>query len=197
MPMNGGRYELRFSGAGGQGVILAAVIYAEAAGVHDGKYVCQSQSYGPEARGGSSRADVVISDQPIDYPRATGLDLLLAMNQASCDAFVGDLKPGGLLVVDAGLVREIPPCRAVAIPFSEIALQTAQTPMAANMVALGSVGVLGQGASLKALEAVLKVRVPKGTEAVNLKAFRAGVRAGRKAVPPDAVERWSGDEVEM
>ncbi|MGE4561131.1 MAG: 2-oxoacid:acceptor oxidoreductase family protein, partial [Desulfobulbus sp.] len=102
------RYEMRFSGSGGQGLITAAVIFAEAVGVHDGKYVCQTQSYGPEARGGKSKAEVVISDTPIDYPKARRLDLLLAMNQAACDAYYRDLNPDGLLVVDSSLVEQYP-----------------------------------------------------------------------------------------
>ncbi len=73
------RYEIRLSGSGGQGLITAAVVFAEAVGVYDGKYVCQTQSYGPEARGGKSKAEVVISSMPIDYPKALELDLLLAM----------------------------------------------------------------------------------------------------------------------
>ena len=106
--MSQARYEIRFSGSGGQGVILAAVIMAEAAGVYEGRYVCQTQSYGPEARGGSSKAEVVISDQPIDYPKALRPNLLLAMNQASCDAYFEDLQPDGLLVIDAALVTQVP-----------------------------------------------------------------------------------------
>ncbi len=81
------RYEIRLSGTGGQGLIFAGIILAEAAGIHDGKYVCQTQSYGPEARGGASKAEVVISDREIDYPEAIKPDLLLAMSQKSCDAY--------------------------------------------------------------------------------------------------------------
>jgi Pyruvate/2-oxoacid:ferredoxin oxidoreductase gamma subunit len=91
------RYEIRFSGSGGQGIITAAVVFADAVGTLDGKYVCQTQSYGPEARGGKSKAEVVISSEPIDYPKAMRIDLLLAMTQASCDAYFFDIKPDGLL----------------------------------------------------------------------------------------------------
>jgi 2-oxoglutarate ferredoxin oxidoreductase subunit gamma len=119
------RYEIRFSGSGGQGIIMAALIFAEAVGVYDGKYVCQSQSYGPEARGGVSQAEVVISAQPIDYPRAIKLDLLLAMNQISCDTHFRDLKPEGLLVVDSSLVEQTPTGRVIALPFTRLARQVA------------------------------------------------------------------------
>jgi len=73
------------------------IILAEAIGIYDGKYVAQTQSYGPEARGGSSKSEVIVSDEEIDYPKAMELDLLLAMNQKSCDDFYPDLRPEGLL----------------------------------------------------------------------------------------------------
>jgi 2-oxoglutarate ferredoxin oxidoreductase subunit gamma len=171
------RYELIFSGSGGQGIILAAIIFAEAAGVHDGFYVCQSQSYGPEARGGYSKAEVIMSKKPIDYPKAIRADLLLSMNQASCDHCFETLKPEGLLVVDASLVPQVPTNRSVSIPFTEIARKDVGKEMVANMVALGAVGRISQSVSVKNLETVLVARVPKGTEETNLKALRAGIKA--------------------
>jgi 2-oxoglutarate ferredoxin oxidoreductase subunit gamma len=174
------RYEIRLSGSGGQGIIMAAIVLAEACGVYDGKYVSQTQSYGPEARGGTSKSEVVISSQAIDYPRATKLDLLLAMNQASCDTYFRDLKPDGLLVVDATYVDQLPTKRAVAIPFTQIAREDLGKELVANMVALGAVGYLTEVATLKNLKAALKARVPKGTEKMNLKAFDAGVAAAKQ-----------------
>jgi len=174
------RYEVRLSGSGGQGIILAALILAEAAGTYGEKYVCQTQSYGPEARGGTTKSDVVISDGPIDYPMAMTLDLLLAMNQSSCDAYFRDLKPEGLLVVDSTLVPQIPTDRAVALPFTQIARQSLDKAMVANMVALGAVGSLCPMVSLKKLEAALTANVPKGTEELNRKALQAGIRAAKK-----------------
>src|SRR4030042_4909584 len=95
------RYEIRLGGSGGQGIILMGIILAEAIGIYEGKSVAQTQSYGPEARGGSSKSEVVISDEEIDYPKAMKPDLLLAMNQKSCDDFYPDLKPDGMLIVDS------------------------------------------------------------------------------------------------
>ena len=115
------RYEIRLAGSGGQGLILAGMILAEAAGIYDGKFVCQTQSYGPEARGGASKAEVVISDAEIDYPKAIQPDVLLALNQKSLDTFTSDLKPGGLLLVDADLVQEVPARRVLALPFTRMA----------------------------------------------------------------------------
>jgi 2-oxoglutarate ferredoxin oxidoreductase subunit gamma len=174
------RYEIRFAGSGGQGIIMAALIFAEAAGVYDGQYVCQTQSYGPEARGGNSKAEVVVSKEVIDYPKATKLDLLLAMNQAACDTYFPDLKPDGLLVVDSTLVDQVPTSRVVPIPFTKIALREAGRELVANMVALGAAGYLTQVVSLKSLELALLARVPKGTEEMNRKVFNAGIKAARK-----------------
>lgn len=169
------RYEMRLSGFGGQGLITAAIIFAEAVGVYDGKYVCQTQSYGPEARGGKSRAEVVISDTPIDYPKARRLDLLLAMNQAACDAYYRDLNPDGLLVVDSSLVEQYPTNRVIAIPFTRIAREELGREMTANMVALGAVGLLSGQVISNSLEKALLARVPPGTEELNKTALHRGM----------------------
>ncbi len=182
------RYELIFSGSGGQGIILAAIIFAEAAGVYEGYDVCQSQSYGPEARGGYSKAEVIIGNNPIDYPKAIRADILLSMNQASCDHCFEILKPEGLLIVDASLVHQVPTDRAVCIPFTEIARKDMGKEMVANMVALGAVGRISQSLSVKSLETALVTRVPKGTEELNLKALREGIKAA-EGVDLDALPK--------
>ncbi len=174
------RYEIRFSGSGGQGLITAAVVFAEAVGVFDGKYVCQTQSYGPEARGGKSKAEVVISANPIDYPKALELDLLLAMNQAACDAYFYDLKPNGILVVDGGLVEQHPTSRIIAIPFTQIAKEDIGRELVANMVALGAIGLLSGQVDLGNLERALLARVPKGTEEMNSLALQKGIEEAGK-----------------
>jgi len=192
-PISGQRYEIRFSGSGGQGIITAAIIFAEAVGVREGKFVCQTQSYGPEARGGKSKAEVVISDHPIDYPKALELDLLLAMNQAACDAYFYDLKPNGLLVVDSSLVEQYPTSRIIAVPFTSIAREEVGKSMTANMVALGTIGALTSQVSLENLELSLLSRIPRGTEEMNKKAFALGVEEGRN-VNVDLLPRAIMDE---
>jgi len=174
------RYEIRLAGSGGQGLILAGIILAEAAGVYDGKFVCQTQSYGPEARGGASKAEVVISDAAIDYPKAIQPDVLLALNQKSLEAFSSDLKPGGLLLVDADLVKESPASRVLALPFTRIARELGRA-MAANIVALGALAQLTGAVSLESLTAAVLARVPKGTEDLNRRALAAGVAAAKAA----------------
>lgn len=189
------RYEIRFSGSGGQGIITAALIFAEAAGIYDGKYVCQTQSYGPEARGGVSQAEIVISNKPIDYPKAIKLDLLLAMNQASCDTHSQDLKREGLLVIDSTMVEQAPAGRVVSLPFTLLARQEVGRTLAANMAALGAVGYLSQAVSLKSLEKALLSRIPKGTETMNRKALHAGIKAARK-IDLSALPRSAGVEAD-
>jgi len=174
------RYEIRLAGSGGQGLILAGIILAEAAGIYDGKFVCQTQSYGPAARGGASQAEVVVSTAEIDYPKAIRPDVLLAMNQKSLDTYLGDLKPAGLLVVDAGLVREIPDHhRVIAIPFTQMARDLGKI-MVANIVALGALAVITGAVTLPSLEAAVLGRVPQGTEELNRRALALGVAAARQ-----------------
>ena len=191
------RYEIRFSGSGGQGLITAAVVFAEAVGVYDGKQVCQTQSYGPEARGGKSKAEVVISDSPIDYPKALELDLLLAMNQAACDAYFYDLKQNGILVVDSGLVEQHPTSRIIAIPFTDIAREEIGRTLVANMVALGAVGYLCGKVDLDNLEKALLARVPKGTEEMNSKALKRGIEEAAKINLDDLPRSVMSDDDEV
>lgn len=174
------RYEIRFGGSGGQGIILAAVIFAEAAGIHEGFNVCQTQSYGPEARGGKSKAEVVISSSEIDYPKVIRMDLFLAMNQAALDAYFTDMKPTGLLLADATFVQQLPTGRAVCLPFTRIARDELGKQMVANIVALGAVSCFNDRVSYGALEQAVLNRVPPRFKDINLKALQAGARAARE-----------------
>ena len=175
------RYEIRLSGSGGQGLILMGIILAEAIGIYDGKFVAQTQAYGPEARGGSSKAEVVVSDEEIDYPKAMKPDLLLAMNQKSCDEFYAELKPDGILIVDSTFVRQIPTPKAFQIPFTRIAREKFKREVVANIIALGALTQLTPMVSAKAVEAAVLARVPKGTETLNRDALKAGMAAAKRA----------------
>jgi 2-oxoglutarate ferredoxin oxidoreductase subunit gamma len=175
------RYEIRLSGSGGQGLILMGIILAEAIGIYDGKFVAQTQSYGPEARGGSSKSEVIVSDEEIDYPKVMQPDLLLAMNQRSCDEFYSDLKPEGLLIVDSTFVSQVPTSKAYRIPFTRIAREKFQREVVANIIALGAVTQLSSIISPKAVESAVLARVPKGTEKLNRDALKAGINAAKKA----------------
>ena len=176
--MTDDRYEIRLSGSGGQGIITAAVVLAEAVAIYEKKHVCQTQSYGPEARGGKSKAEVVISSKPIDYPKVIKMDIFLAMNQASCDAYFYDFRPNGLLIVDSTFVDQVPTSRVISIPFTTIARDLGRE-LVANMVALGAIGHFCDHVTSKNIEKAVLQRVPKGTEELNKKALKAGVDAAK------------------
>jgi 2-oxoglutarate ferredoxin oxidoreductase subunit gamma len=174
------RYEIRLSGSGGQGIIVAGIILAEAAGIYEGKEVCQTQAYGPEARGGASKAEVIISEGEIDYPKAIKPDLVLAMNQKACDSYGYDLKPGGLLIVDGTFVKDLPSPRTISLPFTQIARQDLGKEMVANIVALGALGKISGVVAMDSLEKAVLARVPAGTEDLNRRALAAGGAAAEK-----------------
>ncbi len=175
------RYEIRLGGTGGQGLIFMGIILAEAVGLYEGKYVAQTQSYGPEARGGSSKAEVVVSDEEIDYPKAAALDLLVALSQKACDEFYGDLKSEGLLLADSTFISQLPPVRTFRIPFTRIARETFHREMVANIIALGALTELTPVVSAPAMETAILGRVPKGTEQMNREALEAGRAAAKEA----------------
>jgi 2-oxoglutarate ferredoxin oxidoreductase subunit gamma len=168
------RFEMRLSGSGGQGMILASVIFAEAIAKADSRNVVQTQSYGPEARGGASKSDVVISANEIYYPKAMKLDLLLCMTQESMDKYYADLKPNGILVVDTTLVTEIPTDKYFGLPFTRLAREEAGHVMVANVIALAAIAELANLVSRDALTAAVLKRAPKGTEEKNKKAIDIG-----------------------
>ncbi|UCE65605.1 MAG: 2-oxoacid:acceptor oxidoreductase family protein [Candidatus Zixiibacteriota bacterium] len=173
-----GRYEIRLSGSGGQGLVLAGVILAEAMGVYEGKNVTQTQSYGPEARGGASRSDIVISDGEIYYPKTTELDLLLCLTQESCDGYFGDLKEEGLLIVDSDRVRQLPTQKAHALPFINTAREKVGTPVVANVVSLAAVAAISGICSRESIENAVLDRAPLGTEEKNKMACDLGFKLG-------------------
>lgn len=171
-----GRYEIRFSGAGGQGLILAGVIMAEAASIFQGIQAVQSQSYGPEARGGASKSEVVISDDPIDYPKATVVDALLALTQEACDKYSHDLKEGGVLLIDSDLVKNQPKgnFNVVAFPIINTAKNDVGREIVANIVALGAMVALTGVVTKENAEKAVLARVPEAFVELNRKAFQLG-----------------------
>jgi 2-oxoglutarate ferredoxin oxidoreductase subunit gamma len=174
------RVEFRLSGSGGQGLLLAGIVLAEAA-ILEGKNAVQTQSYGPEARGGASKAEVVVSDEEIDYPKAIDPDYLLALTAESYRNY-GPAMGKGLIIVDASILLQADiAARAVAVPILETASEGIGKKVVANMVALGVLGGLSKVASPASLEAALRNRVPKGTEELNLKALQAGLELAELA----------------
>ena len=166
--------EIRLSGSGGQGLILAGLILAEAAAIYEGKNAVQTQSYGPEARGGASKSEVIISNSEILYPKTTRLDYLLALNQESCDKYAHDLKDDGLLLVDTDAVEHVPPVKSISLPLVRTAREKIGRVMTTNIISLGALVGISHVVSPKALEKAVLKRVPRGTEQINLKALELG-----------------------
>ncbi|HSR31767.1 MAG TPA: 2-oxoacid:acceptor oxidoreductase family protein [Anaerolineae bacterium] len=174
------RYEVRLAGEGGQGMILAGVILAEAAAVYDGLNAVQTQSYGPEARGGASRSEVILARGEIDFPKVILADLLLCMSQEACDKFYPQIKEEGCIVVDSTNVSRIPSHRAISVAISQIAEEVTGRRITASTVALGLVAGLTGLVTRDALERAICDRVPTGTEEMNLKALAAGFKEAER-----------------
>jgi len=167
--------QISLSGTGGQGLILAGIILAEAA-IMDGKEAIQTQSYGPEARGGASKAAVIISNEPIDYPHVLNADILLAMSQEACNKYSGLVGPKGQMIIDTTMVWDLPKIAAKVIPLeiTRVAKEELGKVMVANIIAIGALVGLTGAVSVEALKAAVLARVPKGTEKLNMQALEIG-----------------------
>ena len=190
-------YEVRLAGLGGQGIILAGIIVAEAAGIHEGKEVVQTQAYGAAARGGFSRSDVVICDEEILYPKASKLDFLLAMSQSAYEENLPSLKKGGVLLVDSTYVSEVSGPKTYAIPFSKIAREKFARENVANIITLGAITQIFPIISKDSMEKAVLSRVPKRFIEMNKKAFKEGVKAGKKILKEAKEEAISKDGEEI
>jgi 2-oxoglutarate ferredoxin oxidoreductase subunit gamma len=165
--------EIRLGGSGGQGLILAGIILAEAA-ILDGKNAVQSQSYGPEARGGASKAEVIISEGSIDFPKVDEADVLLVLSQEAYDKYADTLKPDGVLISDDQIHLLPGQQHVLQLPILITASDKIGRSMVANIVALGVIQGVTQVVSLDSLETAVLSRVPKGTEDLNRKALQEG-----------------------
>ena len=167
--------ELRFSGTGGQGVITAAIILAEAA-LLDSKNAVQSQAYGPEARGGSSKAECIISDGAIYFSKVTAPDVLLAMSQEAADKFSKDLKDDCIVITDKLFVQNVPKVKGKVyeLDITRAAKNELGKTLFSNIVALGAVVAVTKVVSEESLEKAVLNRVPAGTEEKNKKALAVG-----------------------
>jgi len=174
------RTEIRLAGEGGQGMILAGIVLAEAAAIYDDKNAIQTQSYGPEARGGASKSEVILSEGEIDYPKVISPDVLVVMSQEACDKYASSLKKNGLLIVDEEKVGRVPTSRAVKVPITRLALEASGKAITANVVALGVLVGLTQIVSRQAIEKAVTARAPKGTQDMNRAALLAGFAAAER-----------------
>jgi 2-oxoglutarate ferredoxin oxidoreductase subunit gamma len=168
------RFEVRLAGEGGQGMILAGIILAEAATIYDNLNAVQTQSYGPEARGGASKAEVVIGSKEIDFPEVINADALVALSQEACDKYATNIKKNGLLIVDEDKVGRVPMINVFKAPITRLAQESTGKTITANVVALGVLVGLTGIVSREAVEKAVTARAPKGTEELNRKALNVG-----------------------
>ncbi len=172
--------EIRIAGFGGQGVILSAIVIGKAASIYQGAYATMTQSFGPEARGGSSSAQVILSEEPILYPYVTQPDILVVMSQEAYTRFTPELKPGGILLVEQDLVRVNglrKSVRAYGVPATRLAEQLGRR-MVLNVVMVGFFGAVTRLIDPDALRKAVADSVPAGMQKLNLDAFDKGFEYG-------------------
>ncbi len=181
--------EIRFSGFGGQGVIMSASITGKAAAIFDNKFSTMIQSFGPEARGSSCSATVAVADAMIDYPYVKNPDVVVAMSQEAFTKFSRDLKPGGILIVEEDLVRiDAPPAnvRLFKVPATRFAEEIGKK-LVTNIVMVGFFTAVSGVISYEAMKKAVLDSIPKGTEELNTKAFEKGYAYGMEILKGSAV----------
>lgn len=176
---------LVFSGAGGQGVITAAVLLAEAAVAHAGLNAVQTQSYGAQARGGAARSDVIIWDRPIHFPRVIQSNVLVCLTQAAFNKYHPAIRPGGVLITDSGLVtvEKNVDARSVALPLSETVRKKRGKTVVLNICMLGAVAAITHIIDPEAIRKVIESRFAEHLQDINFQALDLGVELGREQTP--------------
>ncbi|MGP8070144.1 MAG: 2-oxoacid:acceptor oxidoreductase family protein [Candidatus Bathyarchaeia archaeon] len=176
------RYEVRIAGLGGQGIVLLGVILAKAIASNDKLHVVQTQSYGPESRGGAVRADLVISDEPVDYPKVRKADVLVAMSQTAFETYLGNLKEKGTLVIDPSLVTP-ETRRSITVKEVDATKKASQLGkvILANMIMLGALIDIINLASKEAVINALKGSVSAKNLSEDMRALEVGLEAGVQA----------------
>ncbi len=181
--------EVRISGLGGQGILLAGYVLGKAACLFDKKNAVQTESYGPEARGSRARSDIIISDEEIDYPYVSKPDVLIALSQDAYNYYKNEVKKGGIIIVDEDLVDLIDMPKQVKVykvPATRIASSLGKR-IVANIVMLGAFSALTGIVSFEALKKSVLDSVPKGTEELNLKALEEGWNYGKRLLQGDVI----------
>lgn len=167
--------EVRISGSGGQGVVLAGVILGRAV-IYDGKHAVQTQSYGAEARGSAAKSEVIISDQKISFPKVRRCDILVVMSQSALDKHLGDLKANGTLLLDEDVLKKTPKIKAniFRIPATKIAQTELKSRIYANVVMLGALTKITGVVSKGSMEKAIADSVSAETKEYNLRGFKKG-----------------------
>jgi 2-oxoglutarate ferredoxin oxidoreductase subunit gamma len=178
------RVDIRIAGFGGQGIILAGIVIGKAAALYDDLFTVQTQSYGPEARGGASKTEIIISDTEIDYPKVQKPDIFVAMSHEALIAYLDDLKYGGTLIVDPDLIKEEEVISFVKkhnikfykAPVTRTAEKKIGIRIVANIVMIGAITSITHVISVEAARQAIAESVPTGTEDKNIAAFEAGAK---------------------
>lgn len=174
------RFEVRFAGFGGQGIIKSGIIIAAAASIHEDKSAVQTQSYGPESRGGACKSEVVISEEKIDFPKVVEPDVLVVMSQHAYNDYAEDVKTGGMILLDPDMIpheKNLKGFRVYKVPATKIAEELGRK-IVANIVMLGAFVSITGLLDEKAVKESIKENVPRGTEELNLAAFDKGFDYG-------------------
>ncbi|MGY5859292.1 MAG: 2-oxoacid:acceptor oxidoreductase family protein [Candidatus Thorarchaeota archaeon] len=183
------RYEVRIGGFGGQGVVTMAVVAGETASLYDKKYVVQTQSYGPEARGGASKSEIVISDEEVDYPKVQAPDVFVVLSRAAYLEYIHGLKDDGILIIDEDLVEiegDLPDTvKIFKIPATRIADKEVGSKQATNVVMLGALAVITNIMSIEGLKARIEEKWPRFLK-TNMLALELGMKAGKEALAESA-----------
>lgn len=176
------RLEIRVAGFGGQGIIRAGLMLAMAACIHGNRNAVQTQSYGPESRGGACKSEVVISDEEIDFPKVLEPDVLITMSQEAYNTYVDTVKKGGAIFLDPDLIQKrkaSPGIRVFKVPATRIAEELGKT-IVANVVMLGAFTCITRLMGAEALKKSVLDNVPEGTRKLNLAAFEKGYAYGKR-----------------
>ena len=169
-----------FSGSGGQGVITAAIILAEAAVLYENLTAVQSQAYGPEARGGATRSDVIISETRINYPKVIQPNVLVCLTQEAYNKFYTIVRPGGLLITDARFVKiqRKADAKQRELPIYATVMEKIGKPIVFNICMLGALLALTDLIQPESVMKVIKTRIPKNFLELNQKALDVGLKLG-------------------
>lgn len=174
------RTSMVFAGSGGQGVITASIILGEAACLYEGLHAVQTQVYGPEARGGSTRADLVISTEPIRFPKVISPHVLICLTQEAYNKFGSIIRPGGLLVVDPSFVTtsKNTDARQAALLMYETIKREIGKPVVFNICMLGCVTAITDAVHPESVMKALKNHIPAKYLEMNMKALKLGLEMG-------------------
>jgi 2-oxoglutarate ferredoxin oxidoreductase subunit gamma len=174
------RVRLVFSGSGGQGVITAAIILAEAAVIHEDMNATQSQSYGAAARGGSTRSDIIISDREINFPEVTQPNILVCLTQDAYNSYSSIIRPGGILLTDSRYVkitRKVD-AKQIELPMYDNVVEKIGKPVVFNICMLGTLISITEVIKAKSVLAAVVSKVPKDFIDLNTRAFELGMELG-------------------